>query len=63
MGEREACYRHGDRLTGLHCTRCGNPTCPDCMIPAPVGHHCPACVAGARMDALCVKKCPTGRRR
>jgi membrane associated rhomboid family serine protease len=50
MGDLEPCYRHADRPTGLHCTRCGNPTCPDCMIPAPVGHHCPACVAGARKD-------------
>lgn len=50
MGELEPCYRHPDRRTGLHCTRCGNPTCPDCMIPAPVGHHCPACVAAARKD-------------
>jgi len=50
MGELEACYRHPDRQTGLHCTRCGNPTCPDCMIPAPVGHHCPACVAAAGKD-------------
>lgn len=50
MGELEACYRHPERPTGLHCTRCGNPTCPDCMIPAPVGHHCPSCVAAARKD-------------
>jgi membrane associated rhomboid family serine protease len=56
MGELEPCYRHADRLTGLHCTRCGNPTCPDCMIPAPVGHHCPACVAGARKDMRQVRR-------
>lgn len=38
------CYRHSDRATGASCTRCGRPICPDCMIQAPVGHHCPACV-------------------
>jgi membrane associated rhomboid family serine protease len=62
MGELEACYRHPDRRTGLHCTRCGNPTCPDCMIPAPVGHHCPACVAAARKDMRKVRTVTWGRR-
>ena len=38
------CYRHEDRLTGASCTRCGRPICGDCMIQAPVGHHCPTCV-------------------
>jgi membrane associated rhomboid family serine protease len=38
------CYRHPGRLTGIRCTRCERPICPDCMIQAPVGHHCPACV-------------------
>jgi membrane associated rhomboid family serine protease len=40
----ETCYRHPDRLTGTHCTRCGRPVCSECMIEAPVGHHCPTCV-------------------
>jgi len=39
-----ACYRHADHLTGAHCTRCGRPICGDCMMAAPVGHHCPSCV-------------------
>ena len=43
----EACYRHPDERTGVHCTRCGRPICPDCMTEAPVGHHCPTCVAEA----------------
>ena len=34
----------------MHCTRCGRPICPDCMIPAPVGHQCPECVAEARRE-------------
>lgn len=43
----ETCYRHPDRATRVHCTRCGRPICPDCMTQAPVGHHCPTCVAEA----------------
>src|ERR1700737_4660884 len=38
------CYRHSNRATGASCTRCGRPICPDCMVQAPVGHHCPECV-------------------
>ncbi len=45
MVHAETCYRHPDRLTGIHCTRCGRPVCPDCMVSAPVGHHCPTCVS------------------
>ena len=47
---RERCYRHPDVETGVHCTRCGRPICPDCMIPAPVGHQCPNCVADAQRE-------------
>lgn len=47
---REHCYRHPGVETGVHCTRCGRPICPDCMIPAPVGHQCPECVAEARRE-------------
>ena len=46
----ERCYRHPDVETGVHCTRCGRPICPDCMIPAPVGHQCPECVSEARKE-------------
>ena len=46
----ERCYRHPEVETGVHCTRCGRPICPDCMVPAPVGHHCPDCVAEARSE-------------
>ncbi|MGZ5329186.1 MAG: rhomboid family intramembrane serine protease [Actinomycetota bacterium] len=46
----EACYRHPDVQTGVHCTRCGRPICPDCMRSAPVGHHCPTCVEEARKE-------------
>ena len=46
----ERCYRHPDVETGVHCTRCGKPICPDCMVPAPVGHQCPDCVKEARQE-------------
>jgi membrane associated rhomboid family serine protease len=44
----ETCYRHPGEVTGVHCTRCGRPICPDCMTPAPVGYQCPECLAEAR---------------
>jgi membrane associated rhomboid family serine protease len=53
-GERETvdtvehCYRHPSEETRIHCSRCSRPICPACMIPAPVGHHCPECVAEAK---------------
>lgn len=49
-GVPEYCYRHPNVETGVHCTRCGRPICPECMIPAPVGHQCPECVNEARRE-------------
>lgn len=42
------CYRHPNRETGLRCTNCGNPICPDCIRPAPVGQLCPDCARERR---------------
>ena len=37
------CYRHPNRETGVSCSQCGKPICPDCMTPTPVGMRCPEC--------------------
>lgn len=38
------CYRHPGRETGISCTRCERPICPECMVDASVGFQCPTCV-------------------
>lgn len=52
MSDRAAsesvCYRHTNRPAGVRCQRCERPICPDCQIIAPVGFHCPDCLAAAR---------------
>ena len=37
------CYRHPNVETGVSCSNCGNPICPDCMTTTPVGMRCPDC--------------------
>jgi membrane associated rhomboid family serine protease len=39
----ETCYRHPSRETGVSCSSCGRPICPDCMTPTSVGMRCPEC--------------------
>ena len=41
MAELLRCYRHPDRETGVSCSECGRPICPDCMTFGPVGIRCP----------------------
>src|ERR1700726_2361223 len=52
MGDRDrdrlcpdmaTCYRHPSRETGVSCSNCGRPICPDCMTTTPVGMRCPEC--------------------
>jgi len=43
-----ACYRHPGRHTGLRCTRCDRPTCPECLRDAAVGQQCVECVNDGR---------------
>lgn len=39
----QTCYRHPTRETGVSCSNCGRPICPDCMTPTNVGMRCPEC--------------------
>jgi membrane associated rhomboid family serine protease len=39
------CYRHASRETGVSCSNCGRPICPDCMTTTPVGMRCPECAS------------------
>jgi membrane associated rhomboid family serine protease len=40
---RQTCYRHPNRETGVSCSNCGRPICPECMTSTPVGMRCPDC--------------------
>src|SRR5580700_3171627 len=43
MGAMAVCYRHPNRETGVSCSSCGRPICPDCMTTTSVGMRCPEC--------------------
>lgn len=59
--ETEYCYRHPAAATGVHCTRCGRPICPKCMVPAAVGFHCPECMAEGRKTTRAARTIYGGR--
>jgi len=54
-----ACYRHPSRETGVSCSSCGRPICPDCMTPTPVGMRCPEC-GRERTRVRTLRNMPTG---
>lgn len=39
----DSCYRHPGRETGVSCSNCERPICPDCMTTTSVGMRCPEC--------------------
>ena len=55
MAELLRCYRHPDRETGVSCSECGRPICPDCMTFGPVGIRCPDHSGQARGAARVVQ--------
>ena len=58
-GTESVCYRHTGRPAGVRCQRCERLICPDCQYIAPVGFHCPECLAAARRAR--VAAAPGGR--
>ncbi len=53
------CYRHPNRETGVSCSSCGRPICPDCMTPTSVGMRCPEC-ARERTKVKTLRSAPSG---
>ncbi len=57
----QTCYRHPDRRAGVRCQRCERPICPDCMVQASVGFHCPHCVSGGGQRVYTARTLPVAR--
>jgi hypothetical protein len=38
------CVNHPNRSTGLRCSRCSDPICPDCAVLTPTGYRCRKCL-------------------
>ncbi len=61
---RPDCYAHPGRPAAVQCARCHQPICTDCMVQAPVGWQCPACVKdGAKRSRQVPAFTHTGRGR
>ncbi len=54
---REACHRHPEVQTGLHCNTCGRAICPQCARRSPVGYKCAVCVRGTLERYFNGKRC------
>jgi hypothetical protein len=46
------CTYHPNVQTGLRCTRCGKPICPQCAVRSPVGLRCPDCAGVRSMPSI-----------
>ena len=52
QGELPSCHWHPGVVTGLSCSRCGKPICPQCMVQAHVGIRCRECGKAAPMPTF-----------
>jgi membrane associated rhomboid family serine protease len=59
--QTQVCYRHPNRETGVSCSNCGRPICPDCMVYAAVGIKCPECAGQTTVAARKAQRQARGR--
>src|ERR1700753_4002342 len=57
------CYRHPRRETGVGCSSCGRPICPDSMTRTAVAMRCPECARERTKvkTARSIRPAPLGR--